>query len=248
MRLFFLEIFLMFPKCPLSIFKYFAIEWMLKNPKGSPYYIFRHYGTYRKLQNKFEKIPNSSTVEEDTWHFEVLLLFLSLRYGGDLGRSRLVNAYLANNCKMIETKWSENPGSFPVNGFWIDLIRLLIWVLACSKRHLSTSCKMNSAKELWKTYFKSTPLLSSSDWKCEKKKGLKRCLKNQWGKQRKGNVVCFHWVLTRLDCTEANQPMKVILPQNCQSCTSALHTWKKKHLGNLKSRAIFKLVLWTSKK
>ena len=30
------------------------------------------------------------TVKENTWHFEVLLLFLILRYGADLGRSRLV--------------------------------------------------------------------------------------------------------------------------------------------------------------
>ena len=37
----------------------------------------------------------AGTVEENTWHFEVLLLFLSLRYGADLGRSRLV--YIWNN-------------------------------------------------------------------------------------------------------------------------------------------------------
>ena len=62
--------------------------------------MFRHYATYgwpKKLLKIFEKIrnffsifPQTGTVEEKTWHFEVLLLFLSLRYGADLGRSRLV--------------------------------------------------------------------------------------------------------------------------------------------------------------
>ena len=33
-----------------------------------------------------KRVPNSPIL----WHFEVLLLFLSLRYGADLGRSRLV--------------------------------------------------------------------------------------------------------------------------------------------------------------
>ena len=34
----------MFPEGP-SILRYFATKWMLKNPKGSPIYIFRHYET-----------------------------------------------------------------------------------------------------------------------------------------------------------------------------------------------------------
>ena len=38
----------------------------------------------------FQFVPHAGTVEEYTWHFEVLLLFLSLRYGAHLGRSRLV--------------------------------------------------------------------------------------------------------------------------------------------------------------
>ena len=47
----------------------------------------------KKIQKKsdfFLIFPHAGTVEENTWHFEVLLLFLSLRYGADLGRSRLV--------------------------------------------------------------------------------------------------------------------------------------------------------------
>ena len=51
-------------------------------PKGPLFNFFRHCETFFK--EKF-----SSTLNEDTWHFEVLLLFLSLRYGADLGRSRL---------------------------------------------------------------------------------------------------------------------------------------------------------------
>ena len=67
-----------------------------KFPKSS-FYIFRHYATYRrskKFRKKFEMFlqffPHAGTVEENTRHSEVLLLFLSLRYGADLGRSWLV--------------------------------------------------------------------------------------------------------------------------------------------------------------
>ena len=67
-----------------------------KSQRVPPFYIFRHYATYRRLHKKIEKIfgkffPHSGTVEENTWHFEVLLLFLSLRYGAHLGRSQLVD-------------------------------------------------------------------------------------------------------------------------------------------------------------
>ena len=40
--------------------------------------------------------PHSGTVEENTWHFEVLLLFLSLKNGGELGRSRFVQLVVAS--------------------------------------------------------------------------------------------------------------------------------------------------------
>ena len=36
---------------------------------------------------------NLGSVEENTQHFEVLLLFLSLKYGADLCRSRLVEKF-----------------------------------------------------------------------------------------------------------------------------------------------------------
>ena len=44
-----------------------------------------------KKSKKMEFFSHSGTVEENTWHFEVLLLFLSLKYGADLVRSRLVS-------------------------------------------------------------------------------------------------------------------------------------------------------------
>ena len=49
-------------------------------------------GGFKKYQKNgfFFIFPHAGTVEENTRHIEVLLLFLSLRYGADLGRSRLV--------------------------------------------------------------------------------------------------------------------------------------------------------------
>ena len=94
-RLFFANFFNVSKGCPRSIFFYFATEWMFKKFQRVTLYIFRHYATYHRLQKTFEKnwkcfFPDSGTVEENTWHFEVLLLVLSRRYGADLGRSRLV--------------------------------------------------------------------------------------------------------------------------------------------------------------
>ena len=76
-----------------------------KIPKGNPFYVFRHYATYRRLQKNFEKrsekffpqfliflrafVVSSCTKSG----FRVLL---SLRYGADLGRSRLVFQTLPN--------------------------------------------------------------------------------------------------------------------------------------------------------
>ena len=69
---------------PLQFFWSFATEWMLKNPKGSPFQFF--FGIVRLSKKFHERVPDSPIL----WHFEVLLLFLSLRYGADSGRSRLV--------------------------------------------------------------------------------------------------------------------------------------------------------------
>ena len=37
---------------PLRLFRYFATQWMSKNPKGSPFYIFRHCDTVQKSHLK----------------------------------------------------------------------------------------------------------------------------------------------------------------------------------------------------
>ena len=72
-----------------------------KLPKGPPFTLSAIYDLpetkkyFKKIKKKFQEFffqlfPDAGTVEENTLNFEVLLLFLSLRYGADLGRSRLV--------------------------------------------------------------------------------------------------------------------------------------------------------------
>ena len=68
-----------------------------KIPKRPPFYIFRHYATYRKLWKK-----NKKGIFFSVFSFlrafvvsscrKSLRVFLSLRYGADLGRSRLVSS------------------------------------------------------------------------------------------------------------------------------------------------------------
>ena len=66
---------------------------------NAPFYICRHYATYRgpkkikKFLIFFLFFPLVGFAQENTWHIEVLLLFLILRYGADLGRSRLVQLF-----------------------------------------------------------------------------------------------------------------------------------------------------------
>ena len=88
---------------PPSIFFYFAEEWIFKNSPRAPLLNFsalcdlpetKKYFE-KKIQKEFQEFlfnffPHAGTVEENTLNFEVLSLFLSLRYGADLGRSRLV--------------------------------------------------------------------------------------------------------------------------------------------------------------
>ena len=67
---------------PFEFFSYFATECMLINPKGSPFYSFRHFATF--LEEKFF-FKNYKFFSKKN-----VLLFLSLRYGADFRRSRLV--------------------------------------------------------------------------------------------------------------------------------------------------------------
>ena len=70
---------------PFSFFAVLRQNGCWKPPKGPPFQFFWHCETF--FQKKFfhKRVPNSPIL----WHIEVLLLFLSLRYGTDLGRSRL---------------------------------------------------------------------------------------------------------------------------------------------------------------
>ena len=100
-RLFF-AIFLITPKGPLSIFYILQQNGSSKIPEGPPL----HFLTLR-LNRDFKKhsefFSSCGYVEENTWHFEVLLLVLNLRYGADLGRSRLVS-YLFRYEKWISVR------------------------------------------------------------------------------------------------------------------------------------------------
>ena len=68
-------------------------------------------------QKKFEKkiriflqfFSQAGTVEENTWHFEVLLLFLSLRYGANLGRTRLVRFWDELSVAQPFPSWYTKP-------------------------------------------------------------------------------------------------------------------------------------------
>ena len=86
-----------------SNFLIFCLKMDVKNPK--------------KRTNSVQLLGFSGTVEENTWHLEVLLLFLSLIYGADLGRSRLVFCHLClflqfcsflflyNHSKLLRFPW-----------------------------------------------------------------------------------------------------------------------------------------------
>ena len=83
-RLFFEKFFS--PKGPTFNFLIFLDRMDFEKSQMVPPFSF--FGIVRLFfEKKFhERVPNSPVV----WHFEVLLVFLSLRYGADLGRSRLV--------------------------------------------------------------------------------------------------------------------------------------------------------------
>ena len=86
----------MSPKVPPFSFFVFCIDMdVQKILKGPPFTFFgtmRLTGDFKKIRKKTVGVFfHSDTVEENTRHFDVLLLFLILRYGADFGRSRLVS-------------------------------------------------------------------------------------------------------------------------------------------------------------
>ena len=90
----------MSPKGPLHFLSILQKNGCSKILKGPPFTFFGTVlltGDQKHFEKKIAKIriffnffPHAGTVEENTCHFEVLLLFLSLRYGAYMGRSRLV--------------------------------------------------------------------------------------------------------------------------------------------------------------
>ena len=82
MRLFFEKIFIVPKGSPLRVFSYFATECMLIHHKGSP---LLHFSALCDFFLKEFFFKNSCFFPK-----KIFLRFLSLRYGADFGRSRLV--------------------------------------------------------------------------------------------------------------------------------------------------------------
>ena len=100
----FLKFFGLHQRAPLHLFRYFATQWMSKNRKGSP--LLHFFGTvtlFKNLIKKFleifsclQRVPTSIFFKffATSWSFTKPegspFQILSLRYGADFGRSRLV--------------------------------------------------------------------------------------------------------------------------------------------------------------
>ena len=96
----------------------------------------------------FNFFPHAGTLEENTWHFEVLLLFLSLWYGADLGRSRLVPYFrwkFFNNRKSFNTNdaggvwWNAKFITDLLNAILTSQVKILASNSRCFER--SRSCQ-----------------------------------------------------------------------------------------------------------
>ena len=96
------------PKGPPSIFLLFCDRMdVRKSQRVPPFSFFRHCEIFFPKNFFHKRVPNSPIL----WHIEVLLLFLSLRYGADLGRSRLVYSMfwiLLFQITTYNTKINEN--------------------------------------------------------------------------------------------------------------------------------------------
>ena len=108
----FLKLFGLHQRVPLHLFRYFATQWMSKIAKGPPFYIFRHCDTVQKshLKNFFMSPKGPPSIffilcNQPEFHKARRSPFsiLSLRYGADFGRSRLV---LKTPPRIWTVKWS----------------------------------------------------------------------------------------------------------------------------------------------
>ena len=93
----FFSIFFSTKGSPFNCFGVLKQNGCWKIPKGPP---FQFFSALRLFKKNSWKVSNSSLL----WRFEVILLFLSLRYGADLGRSRLVKNLFNHGVGTGETK------------------------------------------------------------------------------------------------------------------------------------------------
>ena len=102
--------FIVFKGSPSNFFWYFATEWMLKMWKGPP---FRRASSVQLMPYCFGVLmPYFFGYCKNTWHFEVLLLFLRLVYGADVCRSRLVLPFIRFQNKKFRCNSDRNLRNF----------------------------------------------------------------------------------------------------------------------------------------
>ena len=91
--------------------------------KGTPLEYCRLCETLFQNFLSHKSVPNSPIL----WHFEVLLLFLSLRYGADLGRSRLVCWFIVTECMSFSTVLVWTSFHCRYQGTWYAV--MLMWLM-----------------------------------------------------------------------------------------------------------------------
>ena len=124
------------PKGPPSIFLLFCDRMDVGKSQRVPLSVYFWYcETFFPKFFFHKRVPNSPIL----WHIEVLLLFLSLRYGADLGRSRLVFTWRRySNSLYISSR-------FAVVTFSKVKITQLVW----NRRILFAGSYWKCANESW---------------------------------------------------------------------------------------------------
>ena len=100
------------------LFKFLMFCYRMDVEKSQRVFPFSFFGIVRLFfQIFFIWISANSLI---VWHFEVLSLFLSLRYGADLDRSRLVFYIFDSKTKHSERSWLVS--LLTLNGPWYDFV------------------------------------------------------------------------------------------------------------------------------
>ena len=86
----------------------------------------KKFGKKISIRFFFQFFPHAGTVEENTWPFEVLLLFLSLRYGADLGRSGLFKIVIVVKMQKLGTDFQSSSKTFFTKRYshYLDTMRV----------------------------------------------------------------------------------------------------------------------------